>query len=69
MKTFNVDDERCEARSPADTPHSIEAKKVSPVLRAHNYKTRCALPLGHNGWHIGPDESTWEEIGRQNEPT
>lgn len=57
-------EERCEAICPLDTPWSIEAKKLSLISRALNIKTRCTLPKGHPGCHIGPDDEIWLDARR-----
>jgi hypothetical protein len=51
--------DRCTLRCPVETPWSRAAKHNSAVLSIQQVRTRCTLPLGHSGMHLGPDDSEW----------
>ena len=51
--------ERCASHAEHDTPGSIAAKAASAILRLMDIKIRCTLPVGHAGYHLGSDDSTW----------
>lgn len=59
--------ERCNSYCPVETPWSTQAKQLSLISRVLHVRTRCTLPLGHRGDHIGPDDSVWisEHTGRK----
>jgi len=53
------DDVRCEDRAPMETPWSLEARRLCSVLEWLRVRTHCVLVAGHEGYHLGPDESRW----------
>ena len=52
---------RCESRCPRQTPWSMQAWAASGILSAMRVMTRCVLTAGHEGDHLGPDESSWPQ--------
>jgi hypothetical protein len=46
---------RCESRNPHDSEWS---RMVESRIR---WKARCVKEAGHDGPHLGPDESTWQD--------
>jgi len=57
---MRVDEERCNSKCPHETPWSRQAKALSHISRWLKVKTRCTLPQGHRGNHLGPDDSEWK---------
>ena len=53
------DDVRCEDRAPMETPWSLEARRLCSVLEWLRVRPHCVLVAGHEGYHLGPDESRW----------
>lgn len=60
---MNIDEIRCSNKCPHETAWSRQAKQVSCILRLQNVKTRCAKTEGHDGNHLGPDDSEWNDSG------
>ena len=52
---------RCGSRCPFETFWSIGLKQNSWTARHQNTMTRCTLVFGHDGDHLGPDDSRWYE--------